>query len=138
MSTLLTLAIILIPCSGKLTGWTCPTWIRLNQHKLHAAIQKGENQQVQQSILDRLVTYTTTHFQYEERLLTQQGYPELATHMESHRRLIKRVGQFVERMTKNKENAGYALLGFLKEWLTNHIQKEDRQYVALMLANHVT
>ncbi len=76
-------------------------------------------------LLDRLVQYTHTHFQHEERIMQEAGYPELAAHKIEHERMRQRT---VELRTNLSHVKAADLLRFLKEWWTNHIQAEDKSY----------
>ncbi len=55
-------------------------------------------------------------------------YPGLANHHALHVDLTKQVRQFAERYERGEIALSVHLMDFLRNWLTNHIQKEDRDY----------
>jgi hemerythrin len=52
----------------------------------------------------------------------------LATHSLKHRQLTKQVEDYVARFGKGDITLGVDLLNFLSDWLTTHIQGEDKKY----------
>jgi hemerythrin len=95
---------------------------------LHAAMIKGQAQKITGLLLRKLASYTRDHFSAEERLMAAAGYPGLAQHRMKHRVLMKQVDDFAVRYERGESNLNLALLNFLRDWLTNHIQHEDQQY----------
>jgi len=45
-----------------------------------------------------------------------------------HRNLTKQVEEFVERYEQGASTLSLQLMTFLSDWLTNHIQKTDKEY----------
>ncbi|MES9993677.1 MAG: bacteriohemerythrin [Candidatus Thiodiazotropha sp.] len=78
-------------------------------------------------ILKGLVDYTATHFSYEEQLMDQTGYSDAEAHKELHRKLVKDVMEYNERIEQGDEQVLGELMTFLKGWLIEHIQKTDKQ-----------
>jgi hemerythrin len=95
---------------------------------LHAAMLKGQAQSLTGPLLRKLVEYTRRHFAAEETLLVSTRYPGLAGHREKHRELTKQVEEYVARFEKGEITLNLALMNFLRDWLTNHIQKTDKEY----------
>jgi hemerythrin len=95
-------------------------------NSLRYCIQSGNATTAYGSTMDLLNYYTRMHFQAEEQLMKEAGYPEVEEHMAHH---VKLMEQFVA-MTKKAANEDSAddLLVFLKEWWLNHINNEDREY----------
>ncbi len=75
-----------------------------------------------------LVDYTISHFAFEENLMAQAGYPLSDPHIDVHRVFIAHVNNY-----KKQHEAGRditrKLMSELQIWLTNHIKKEDKDYV---------
>jgi hemerythrin-like metal-binding protein len=95
---------------------------------LHAAMMKGQAQSLTGPLLRKLVDYTRTHFSAEEGMLTASKYPGLNEHKAKHRDLIKQVEDYAARYDRGEITLNLHLLNFLRDWLTNHIQKTDREY----------
>ncbi len=95
---------------------------------LHAAMLKGQAQTMTGPLLRKLVEYTRTHFAAEESMLTASRYPGLAEHRKKHADLIKQVEDYASRFERGEITLNLHLMNFLRDWLTNHIQKVDREY----------
>ena len=95
---------------------------------LHAAMLKGRAQTLTGPLLQKLVYYTQTHFDEEEKMMAAAKYPGLAAHQAKHLDLIKQVKEYVARYHAGEISVNLELLNFLRDWLTNHIQKVDHEY----------
>lgn len=80
-------------------------------------------------VVQGLIDYTANHFKYEETLFELLQYPQEQAHSANHTRLVDQVLAFQKRVEAG-EDIGDELMGFLKDWLIKHIQKEDRAYCA--------
>ncbi len=106
-----------------------------NEHKrlialineLHTAMMESRSQDVVQSVLKRLVQYTEIHFKHEEDIFARTGYPDAAQHKIQHKKLVEQVLAF---NTGREQNAQLSIgvLKFLKQWLVEHIEKNDKAY----------
>jgi hemerythrin len=106
-------------------------------HELHTAMSTGQSKAVMGTILDRLVQYTTMHFAHEERLMQAHGYPGFAGHKALHDALAAKVVQFQVDFKAGHATMSIALLNFMKDWLIEHIQIEDRKYAPFVLEKAV-
>lgn len=95
---------------------------------LHAAMTKGEAHKITGPLLQKLLDYTRTHFAAEEKLLDISGYPGFSEHRKIHAGLIQQVEEYVARYEKGEATLSLHLINFLRDWLTNHIQKTDKEY----------
>ena len=102
---------------------------------LHAAMLKGQAQSLTGPLLRKLVDYTHTHFATEERMLAEARYPGLAEHKIKHSALIQKVEDYSARFEKGEITLNLHLMNFLRDWLTEHIQKTDHEYI-LWLNEH--
>ena len=62
-------------------------------------------------------------------------YPGLATHRAHHADLARQVGDFMTRYKRGDGTLNIQLLRFLSDWLTKHIQQEDKQYGPFLTRN---
>jgi hemerythrin-like metal-binding protein len=99
-----------------------------NLNDLHTAMMKGHAQSLTGPLLRKLADYTRKHFAAEEALMASTRYPGLASHRELHRGLTRQVEEYVARFEKGEITLNLQLLDFLRNWLTNHIQKTDKEY----------
>jgi len=95
---------------------------------LHAAMMKGDAQSLTGPLLRKLANYTKEHFAAEERMMTTAKYPGLDAHRIQHRDLNKQVAEYIARFDRGEVTLNLHLLKFLRDWLTNHIQKVDCEY----------
>lgn len=102
-------------------------------NELHDSMQSGKGKDILGSVLNKLVDYTATHFDREEAEFKRLGYPHLRAHQQQHEKLKQKVGEF-----RNRLSIGYnglitiEMLRFLKAWLEQHIQREDKLYGKFM------
>lgn len=101
-------------------------------NRLFLAVSRQEGDKVIAGILDALTDYTRTHFALEERLMREAKYDELGAHIEEHRRLIEKLDQLCKVHLLEEKPIYFEMLSFLKTWLREHIQGEDRKYSAAL------
>jgi len=99
-------------------------------NQLHEGLVAGHGREVLAKILDGLVSYTKVHFAREEKYFLESGYPGAALHKKEHDHLTQQV---LDVQKKYKEGTSSTLsldvMHFLKDWLVNHIQKDDQKYM---------
>ena len=78
-------------------------------------------------ILDALIEYTQQHFQHEEKLMEDMGYPNLPEHRRQHKMLMNDVLLFKSKFLTNDLSIP-ELANFLKNWILDHIKEHDREY----------
>jgi hemerythrin len=103
-------------------------------NELHDAMMKGQAKGITGAILRNLVAYTQNHFKAEEAMLAAAKYPGLAAHRALHEELSKQVADYLARFERGEITLNLHLLGFLRDWLTKHIQKVDRAYGPSVIA----
>jgi hemerythrin-like metal-binding protein len=84
-------------------------------------------QDAQVSLL-RLVQSVEAHFQHEERILKQVGYPGLAGHAARHRALLDRAREPCERANDSSILIADVLNFVIVETIHGHVVGEDRDY----------
>ncbi len=97
-------------------------------NELHTAMTRGQGHTITGQLLAKLLKYTRDHFSGEEAMMAAAGYPGLEAHKAKHRELTGKVEDFIVRHERGEMMINAKLLGFLRDWLTNHIQTVDRQY----------
>lgn len=99
-------------------------------NSLHDSISVGSQQSVLAPVLNELVKYTVFHFGREEGMMIQYAYPDYEKHKKEHDALVEKVQDYYEQVMAGKSSISLSLIGFLKEWLVNHIMKSDMEYRA--------
>ncbi len=79
-------------------------------------------------VLDDLIADTQTHFQREEELMAQVGFPRLLEHARVHDDLTRQVMEVRAKMKAGGHVGTKSVVRFLADWLTNHILREDLEY----------
>lgn len=81
-------------------------------------------------MIDELSDYTRYHFTTEEQYMREQGFPELAGHMEKHKEFSYTIDTLRSRYHDNDLEVARELIIILGEWLLCHVLKEDMKYAA--------
>lgn len=97
-------------------------------NQLYDAMKAGEGNMVLGVVLQSLISYTSTHFADEEKMMLANGYPDLAKHKAIHQDLVKQVLDLQKKYQAGNPVLTMTLLNFLKDWLVKHIQGEDLRY----------
>ena len=108
-------------------------WIEI-LNNMNEALLAGDGQNLD-SITTRTVQemqdYTEYHFKFEEQYLAKLDYPGLI----QHRRLHKDFDSYVYSLSRDIRSGELILnttiIKTLKNWLLEHILKEDKKYAAL-------
>jgi hemerythrin len=89
---------------------------------------------------DRLNSVLETHFRYEERMLAETAYPNLAEHAAEHRALLGELAAIRARLGgdgKAPPESGWAILDFLLGVTVGHIVSSDIDYCRYVALNPV-
>jgi hemerythrin len=97
-------------------------------NRLFIAVSKREGDKVIAEILDSLMGYTKTHFALEERLMQQAKYKDFEAHKLEHKKLIEQLDQLCQKHLLEEKPIYFEMLSFLRTWLKDHIQSEDKKY----------
>jgi len=104
--------------------------IQMINDLLQAVIRKSGQITVNE-VLKRLIDYTRTHFEGEEMLMRNSGFPGYEAHKARHAQFISEV-EALERRAKISQSSeqlvGMEMLFKLKDWLVDHIVCMDRGY----------
>lgn len=78
------------------------------------------------SVVEQLRSYSKLHFALEEKIATAVGYPQVAQIHASHEALLVKLSQITSEIGDQWDATAAAHFGsFLREWLVNHVIKED-------------
>ena len=105
--------------------------------ELYTAMSSGQGKTVLAKILDRLIQYTSVHFSYEEGLMRQCGYPDLAAHQAEHQALTKQVLSFQADFDAGRTTMTVQVLNFIRNWLQQHIAGSDQKYAPYLIEKAV-
>lgn len=110
-------------------------------HTLNAASEKlaiESSAETLGEITQDLLSYALYHFDTEEELMQQYGYQagsadDAQLHLEQHRSFSNKVVSVREGLKTGVLIAPEALIGFLNDWLVNHIQNTDKRLARFIL-----
>lgn len=103
---------------------------------LHAATTKGHARCGLDSQLRNVLKKALAHFLTEEELMTATEYPALVRHRSKHRNFVRQVEEYLARREMGDNSMRLPLLNFIRDWLTNHIQEEDREFAPWLIEHH--
>lgn len=97
---------------------------------LHDGVMTGCARERLERIFDEVVAYTRIHFDHEELFLDGAGYGGAEAHKQEHGHKIQQVLVMRERFRSGTAFADdLEVLNQLKDWLVNHIQRSDQEFV---------
>ena len=104
-------------------------------NQLNDAMRQGKGKEVAGKIIDGLVTYTRTHFTFEEKYFSQYGYPDSEAHIKEHKLFERKAAEFRSDFGKGKLTLSMQIINFLSDWLRTHIQGSDQKYAPFFNQN---
>jgi hemerythrin len=102
-----------------------------------AAVEEGRPPEETAALLRALLDQTREHFASEERLLASTGFPGFTAHADHHRDLDTVFRKYMAQFERPELGSSATLLGFLRPWLTMHVQEDDREYGAWLKSQGV-
>jgi hemerythrin len=97
------------------------------------ALKSGSQKQDVSQLLKSLKRYTITHFTTEEKYMKAFDFSDYERHKAEHAKFIEAVAEFEDRFQNGKLILSLEITNFLKNWITEHIQKLDKEYSALLI-----
>ncbi|MBI4292491.1 MAG: hemerythrin family protein [Betaproteobacteria bacterium] len=104
-------------------------------NELNDAMRQGKGREVAGKIIDGLVSYTRTHFTFEEKYFAQYVYPESEAHINEHKHFERKAAEFRRDFGKGKLTLSMQIINFLSDWLRTHIQGSDQKYAPFFRQN---
>jgi hemerythrin-like metal-binding protein len=107
-------------------------------NELHEGILGGQQKAILEKIIERMVEYTIYHFEREEKLFTDAGFPASVEHKREHDLLTRRARNLQSRFECGQSTQlSLEAMNFLKAWLTGHIMGSDQQYAPYLNAKGI-
>ena len=100
-------------------------------NNLQTAVRYRTGKAFEKESLDEVIAYTKYHFEREEKMMLETGYPDIEAHKEIHREMITKIDEFLIDYEKRGYEALEEVALYLKDWLVNHINGTDQVYSAL-------
>jgi hemerythrin len=80
-------------------------------------------------VLEEMTNFALEHFETEEAYMIEFNYPEYECHNEEHYSFITKTSAYFDRVVSGDYHISNELIEYLKQWIVNHIQVTDRQYI---------
>ena len=97
-------------------------------NELQAELLRGCSRETLGAQLNQLLKFTSMHFQGEEQLMEQLGFPGLAEHRAEHQRLLTQIRESSHRVQRSGDVPVCTLLQFLRDWYLEHFEGPDQEY----------
>lgn len=121
--------------------WTIDTqhqrWVGFI-NDLHDAMLVGKGSAIVGQTLTAMLDYTRTHFADEETLLRGLEYPGYAKHKAVHDAFIAKVLDLQRKHEASLTPITREVMNSLRDWLLDHIQTVDREYVPFLKSKGVS
>ena len=98
----------------------------LNQFTV--AYDHAMDEDFEKKALEELIEYTQYHFKREEKLMSDNDYPDFDAHQAKHQEMIEQVGTFVDLYNEKGHDALKEISEYLTVWLISHINGTDKEY----------
>lgn len=104
-------------------------------NRMDEAYRQGTEESAAQESLTFLARYTLEHFETEEALMREVGYPMLAYHQKEHEGLMTRILEMKAKLDTGLltplHGSDFAahMANFAADWLAHHINEADMGYV---------
>ena len=102
---------------------------------LREAVEARRDRAVIEEILRRVEDTSNVHFMSEELLMRLDAYEDYGQHVEEHRKLLAQLAELRERFEADPGIDLRPTIGWVEEWLSNHIKHQDRRFTESMLKN---
>jgi hemerythrin len=101
-------------------------------NELDQSLREGRGSAAIDGVLNKLLDYAEVHFTAEESLMQRHEFPGLSIHRAQHQEFCRKVAAFIEAQRAGKSGTPVSLLWFLREWLKQHVLKNDKRYSAYL------
>jgi hemerythrin len=96
---------------------------------IHDATKAGRGEEIIEAELNELASYTKYHFNEEDKLMVQTGYPGLEAQRHAHKAFLDKIAEYQDEVAKG--NGLFVVSNVavtVKDWLKQHILTMDIQY----------
>jgi hemerythrin-like metal-binding protein len=97
-------------------------------NELYEAMNAGKASKLMIDLLENLLRYTEYHFSVEEKFMEECEYAGLESHREIHTIFVNKISAFKKDFIAGNALISQDVMEFLKEWLSDHICRTDKEY----------
>lgn len=92
------------------------------------ARRRGKGNRIMTEILNEILGYTQEHFAYEEKLMRESEYEDLAAHQGQHRQLLQKIERLQFEYAEKRQRITSEMGELFRYWITSHILQHDQGY----------
>jgi hemerythrin-like metal-binding protein len=107
-------------------------------NELYQAQENGAGNKELLKILGKVGMYATSHFAREENLFEVHNYPEAEEHIQEHNYFEDMLFQFEDECKAGRQDLTENAISFLSDWLVNHLNGTDKEYVPYLKSRGVS
>jgi hemerythrin len=97
-------------------------------NKFYDGLKANASKESMSALITNLIYYANTHFENEEMHMRKIGFPGIDLHIKEHREFISKTKEFQCKFESGKLIVSFEVTNFIKDWITNHIKTQDKQY----------
>jgi len=101
-------------------------------NRLYSVLAQGKGRLVVSKTVEDLIRYAKAHFDMEEKVLADCGYPERAAHHSEHERLVFHALEFYQDLMTNEIAMDIHSADYLRDWLGEEILEADRKFAPFL------
>jgi len=99
---------------------------------LFESVDTDSESETAEALVGDMAEYANSHFETEERYMSECEYPHLAAHKEEHEAFRKKVDELTQGGRAGQGEVAREMTEYLYEWLTNHVLFSDKQYAPVV------
>ncbi len=93
---------------------------------LYEAMKQGQGFELINQTIDHLIEYVGKHFDHEEAIMREAGFPGMFNHEKEHQRFRALVLEMDMRRRAGSGPTASELLNYLSDWLRDHVTSTDK------------
>lgn len=101
-------------------------------NKFYNSLGTKPGKEVISDMVYQLKKYSLFHFQSEENVMKKYSFPGFLVHKKEHDAFIAKIEDLEKKLNDGKMVLTIEVTNFMKEWLSNHILKTDKEYTKFL------
>ncbi len=98
-------------------------------NRSYVLVEKAKDQNELEAILTLLRGYAVNHFSTEEKYFDLFQYEFADEHKAEHGKMLQKITDFKVRFKQGEYDLIFDLIGFLENWLADHVEMHDKKYM---------
>ncbi len=107
-------------------------WITIHNNLHESILKRSENPQLGPEALKAMKEYAQVHFSFDEEYMQKINYTHLIEHHRIHKDFDNLIYNYYREAHEGKLVLDSKIIRILKNWLLDHILKEDKKYALFL------